>query len=122
MAKYIENKKINTTRSNSIKELQGMGKAAWKFVSTLYNTEWDSLICNAHNNTFRQKVSYNCTLKTILVKSNKPNIKDITKLASIERKPPPIPAKTPKEVNKISKFFKLKKPAQANTSPNKLYV
>jgi len=28
MAKYIENKKIDTTKSNSVKELQGMGKAA----------------------------------------------------------------------------------------------
>jgi len=39
MAKYIENNKIDTTKSNSVKELQGMGKATWKFVFTLYNAE-----------------------------------------------------------------------------------
>jgi len=122
MEKYIENKKVDTTKSNNVRELQNIGKAAWKFISTLYNTEWDSLVCNIHNNTFRQKVSYYCTLKTTPVKSNKPNIKDMTKPASIERIPPSIPTNIPKEVNKISKFFKLKKLAQANAGPNKSYT
>ena len=57
-----------------------------------------------------------------LVKSTKPNVKDMTKPASIERIPPLIPAKTSKKVNEISKFFKSKKLAQANTSLNKSYA
>ena len=35
MAKYIKNKKIDTTKSNNIKELQDIGKATWKFIFTL---------------------------------------------------------------------------------------
>ena len=66
---------------------------------------WDSLVCDIHNNIFRQKLSYYYTPKTTLVKSGKLNIKDTTKLASIERIPPSISAKTPKEVNEIFKFF-----------------
>ena len=46
----------------------------------------------------------------------------MTKPASIERIPPSIPTKIPKEVNKISKFLKLKKLAQANAGPNKSYT
>jgi len=46
----------------------------------------------------------------------------INKFASIERLPPLIPAKSPKEVNKISKYFKSNK--SINTIPNqaKLYT
>ena len=36
MAKYIENKKIDPSKLNNIKNLQGISKAAWKFVSTFY--------------------------------------------------------------------------------------
>jgi len=56
------------------------------------------------------------------VKSGKPNVKDTTKLASIERISFFILAKTSKEVNEISKFFKSKKLAQANAGPNESYV
>jgi len=107
MAKYIKNKKINIIKSNSVKELQG--KATWKFISTLYNIRWNLLVCNTYNNTFRQKVLYHCIPKTTPVKSGKPNVKDMTKPASIEKIPSLISIKTSKEVNKISKFFKSKK-------------
>jgi len=41
--------------------------------------------------------------------------------ASIEKIPPPIPAKSQKEVNLISKFFKSNKLANVNTQPPKSY-
>jgi len=41
---------------------------------------------------------------------------------SIERLPPPIPAKSPKEVKKISKFFKTNKLALNNKSERKSYT
>jgi len=37
MAKYIKNKKIDTTKSNEVNDLKGIGEATWKFVSTFYN-------------------------------------------------------------------------------------
>jgi len=37
MAKYIEKKKVNMTKSNKINDLQGISKATWKFISVIYN-------------------------------------------------------------------------------------
>ena len=74
------------------------------------------------NNSFRQKVSFHCTLETNPVKNSKPKDKNNNKPASIERLPPPIPAKTPKEVNKISKFFKTKAPSHANDNQSMSYA
>ena len=122
IAKYIKNKKIDIAKSNEIKNLQSIGEAAWKFVSTLYKARWDLLVTDIHNNTFRQKVLYHCTLKTNPVKSSKSKEKDTNKPASIERLPLPISTKTFKEVNEISKFFKTKKLSQANASLGKLYT
>ena len=53
MAKYIKNKKINVNKSNKVSELRGIGKATWKFLSAIYNSEWDSLITDKDNNSFR---------------------------------------------------------------------
>ena len=44
MAKYIKNKKIDPMKSNSVKNLQDISKAAWKFVSAFYIAGWDSLL------------------------------------------------------------------------------
>jgi len=110
IAKYIKNKKIDSFKANEVKDLQRIGEAAWKFVSALYNTEWDSLITNFHNNLFRQKVTYHYMPKINNIKTSKSKSKEINKLASVKRLPPPISTKTPKEVNKISKFVKAKAP------------
>jgi len=83
MAKYIKNKKIDINKSNKIKNLQGIGKAAWKFISTLYKASWDSLVTDVNNNTFRQKISYYYIPKTNPAKSSKSKEKDTNKPASI---------------------------------------
>ena len=122
MARYIENKKFDMTKSNEVKDLQDIGKAAWKFVFAFYKAGWDSLVTDIYNNTFKQNISFYCTLKTNPVKSGKSKEKDTDKLASIERLPPPIPTKTFKEVNEISNFFRTKILAQANVSQGKSYM
>ncbi len=48
--------------------------------------------------------------KMNLVKNGKLKDKETDKLASVKRLFPSILAKTPKEINKISKFFKTKTP------------
>jgi len=110
IAKYIRNKKINSSKAIEIKYLQEISKVVWKFVLAFYNTEWDSLIADIHNNSFRQKVSYHCMPKMNNIKTSKLKSKEIDKLASVERLSSSIPTKTPKEVNEISKFFKAKAP------------
>ena len=39
MVKYIENKKIETSKSNDIKNFKDIGKAAWELISSIYNSE-----------------------------------------------------------------------------------
>jgi len=103
MTKYIENKKIENNKANEVLDLKGIGEAAWNFISAIYNSGWDSLIVDKDNNSFRQKVSSKFTSKLNLVKTNNKGKENIEKPVSIERLPPPIPAKLPKEVNEILK-------------------
>jgi len=57
MARYIQNKKINTNKSNDVVELKDIGDATWNFLLSFYNLGWDSLYADSNNNSFRQKVS-----------------------------------------------------------------
>ena len=73
----------------------------------MYKSEWNKLIANSNNLSFRQKVKVQFTPKI----NEGGNIKiskelNANKPASLSKPPLPIPAKSPKEVNKISKFFK----------------
>jgi len=70
LEKYIENKKIDTSKSNDVAELHGIGESAWKLVSTIYNSGWDFLFADKNNNSFRQKVFFKCTPKVNSLKNS----------------------------------------------------
>jgi len=55
-----------------------------------------------------------------LVKTSSKGEKNMKKPVSVERLPLPIPAKSSKEVNKISKFFKKNNYAQVSHSLNNI--
>ena len=74
-----------------------------------------------NNNLFRQKVLFICISKVNPIKNRKKENKNTTKPASIERLSP-IPAKSPKEVKEIWKYFKVLNTPQAKKSPEKLYT
>jgi len=57
MTKYIKNKKVKKNKENNILDLNGIGEAAWNFISIFYNSEWDLLITDKNNCSFRQKVA-----------------------------------------------------------------
>ena len=38
MWKYIASKSIDSDKANNIKDLNGMGKAIWEFISMVYNS------------------------------------------------------------------------------------
>ena len=109
MAKYISNKKIESSKSNNLEDFKGIGKATWNFISLVYNTNWDSLYVDNHSNSLRKKISAKFTPKVqpAIGKNNKKV--NQPKPAQIECFPPPIPAKSQKEVNAISKYFKTNK-------------
>ena len=80
---------------------------AWNFILAIYESEWDLLIADDNNISFRNKVSSKFTPKVNKVKTNKSkSSKDTDKPTTFNKLSPSIPAKLLKEVNKILKFFK----------------
>jgi len=118
MQKFIAGKSINGNKANDLKDLNGMGKAIWKFISIVYDSYWDSLYVDDNNTTFRSKVKskFSPQVKNIQPLVNKD--KEVAKPLFVSVILPLIPAKSNKEVKEISKFFKkIEKPAT-----NKLYA
>jgi len=111
--KYILSKTIESNNANNIKDLKGVSKAAWDLISSLYKAHWDSLYVDDQKTSFRNKVKSKFSPMAL---NNMNNSKGKNK---INFPYVSILAKLPKEINKISKFFK------KNPSPNvnkKLYA
>jgi len=121
LAKYIKNKQVNGSMVNELNDFDGMGDAIWNFISSVYEAKWDSLYTDKKSNTLRAKISSEFTPRT--TPSNNGNKKNIAKpvLVTINKvpPPPPLPAKTRKEVNVISKYFHSKKPTVENKDQGK---
>jgi len=100
--KYILGKSIESNKANKVKDFKGIGKTIWEFVSTIYKSHWDNFFVDNNNTTFRSKVRSKFNLQVNkLQKSNKEKetIKPIFVLSLL----PPILAKSPKEVNEVSR-------------------
>ena len=117
MRKYILGKSIKNSGANNIKDFKGIGKAMWKFISAIYDSHWDSFFVDDNNTTFRNKVKSQFSPQVIKPKASSKG-KETVKPAFVSSLPPPIPAKSQKEVNKISKYFK----KNNNANPTKLYA
>ena len=130
LAKYIRNKQVNGNMINNLADFDGMSDAIWNFISLVYDAKWDALYTDNKANTLRAKVSSKFTLRTI--PQHNSNKKDIAKLVPVTINKvlpsPPLPAKTRKEINIISKYFHPKKLSVENTakgnnaSPGKSYA
>jgi len=106
---YIFNKKIEKGKVNDLNDLKGIEKKAWNFIPAFYNIGWDTLIADSNGGSFRNKVAAKFMPKINTSNTSKDNnSKSADKPVSINRLPPLIPAKSPKEVNKIFKYFKKK--------------
>ena len=55
MTNYIKNKNIESNKINNVLDLKGISEVAWTFISAIYKSEWNSLIANKDNQSFRQK-------------------------------------------------------------------
>ena len=122
MARYISNKQIDSLKLNDLEDFNGISKAIWNFISLIYQANWDSHYADKQSNSLRRKIVAKFTLK--IQPTTGKNSKKINKpsLANIERIPLPIPTKSQKEVNVISKFFKSNKPANNTKQPPKSYA
>ena len=117
LAKYIQGKQVNGSKANDLNDFDGMGDAIWNFISSVYASKWDSLFTDQKTNTLRAKISLKFTPRTSLPYGN--TKKDIPKLNPVTINkappPPPLPAKSKKEINTISKYFHPRKTSSSNT-------
>ena len=122
IAKYINNKQVNPAKANNLKNFNSIGEAFWNLISFIYQSKWDLLIANKNLNLLKQKILAKFT-SMILAPSNRSN-KSINKptLVNIKKTPPPIPAKSQKKVNQISKYFKNIKLVNVSKQSLKLYI
>ena len=111
LAKYILNKQVNGNTANDLSDFNGMGDAIWNFISAVYGAKWDVLHTDNKTNNLRTKTSSKFTPRIPVPNGNIK--KDILKSnpVTINKAPPlpPLPAKSKKEINAISKYFHPKK-------------
>jgi len=70
MCKYILDKSIENSSANDIDDFKGMGKAMWEFISTIYDSHWDSFFVDNNNTTFRNKVKSQFSSQVIKPKAS----------------------------------------------------
>ena len=114
MVRYISNKKINPKLSNNLNDFDGISDTVWNFLSSIYQSSWDSLYTDNQSKTLRERISFKLTPRVVLLLTHKftKNLNPVT-----INKVPPLPsllAKTKKEVTVISKYFLPNKPTVEN--------
>ena len=130
MTKYIQNKQVLNGKVNDLNNFNGMGDAIWNFISAVYVAKWDAFYTDQKANMLRVKILSKFALRIPPAKGNVN--KEIPKsvLVTINKVPPlpPLPAKSKKEINVISKYFQAKKQLvenithMSNGNPGKLYA
>jgi len=56
MEKYILRKGIDSSKVNNIKDFKDLGKTVWEFITALYTSQWNNLIVDGTNRSFRNNV------------------------------------------------------------------
>jgi len=89
IARYISNKKMNSSKANNLEDFNGIGNFIWNFISSVYQANWDFLYTDNQAMIFRTKISSKFTPKITSNpgKSNKKITKHIP--VTIEKVPPP---------------------------------
>jgi len=122
ITKYITNKQIESSKANNLENFKGIGEAVWNFIFSVYEANWDALYTDNNSISLRRKIVSKLTPKTPPLPQRNNKEKNGPSPANINRLPPPIPAKSPKEVNEILKFFKNNKTVNLPTNKSKFYT
>jgi len=122
LAKYIQNKQVDGIAANNLSDFDGMGDAIWNFILLVYGAKWDVLHTDNKSNTLRAKISSKFTPRIPALAPNGNNKKETPKSTpvTINKAPPlpPLPAKSKKEINMISKYFHMKKNSVKTSNPS----
>ena len=122
ITKYITNKQIKLLKTNDFENFKDIEEAVWNFIFSVYEANWDALYTDNNSVLLRRKIMSKFTPKTSLPPQMNNKEKNGPSPANINRLPPPIPVKSPKEVNEISKFFKNNKMVNLSTNKSKSYA
>ena len=122
MAKYISNKQVDSAKANELDDFKGIGEVVWNFIYSIYDSNWDALVTDDNSISLRRKIAAKFTprIQPVPQRSTKENNKPT--LASIKKILLPIPAKSSKKVNIISKFFENNKTDNSTSSKAKSYT
>ena len=112
IARYITNKKVNSSKANDLLDFDGIGDSIWNFISSVYQANWDSLYTDNRTSILRAKISskFSPSIAPTTNKNNKKTNKLVLVTINKVPLPPPLPAKSKREVNVISKYFQNNKP------------
>ena len=122
MAKYIASKQLELLKANDVMDFVSIGDAVWNFISSIYKSNWNALHTNNKSNTLRRKIAAKFTSKTQMAPKKPTRETSKSTPASIEKISPLIPAKSQKEINVISKYFKNKQMEITNPGNSKSYA
>ena len=130
IARYISNKKVNSHNANNLLDFDGIGDSIWNFISSVYQANWDAFYTDNNTTTLRVKIAskFSPRITPTTSKNSKEMPKSIP--VTIGKIPPlpPLPVKSKREVNIISKYFQSKKPLVKtkkpirNNNPARLYA
>jgi len=124
IARYITNKKINSSEANNLSDFDGIRDSIWNFISSMYQANWDLLYTDNKTSTLRAKIlsKFSPRIAPTTNKNNKETNKPV--LVTIDKVPPlpPLPAKSKREVNIISKYFQNNKPSVEAKKPAMSYA
>ena len=122
ITKYITNKQIESLKANDLEDFKGIEEIVWNFISSIYEANWDALYADNNSISLKRKIALKFTFKMPLPSQMNNKEKNSLSLANSNRLPPLIPAKSPKEVNEILKFFKNNKIVNLPTNKSKSYT
>jgi len=103
--KFILDKSIDGSKANDIKDFKGLDKVAWRFISALYSSQWNSLLVDGTNHSFRNNVKSKFSPQ-VVKEATKAKESNISHFSYVSTLPLPILVKSAKKVNEISRYFK----------------
>jgi len=104
MQKYILGKSINSDEANNVKDIEGVRKVAWRFITAFYESHWNGLLVDGTNRSFRNNIKSKFSPQ-IIKENNSNKDENLVNTLYIFSLSSPILAKTTKEINEIFKYF-----------------
>jgi len=119
MARYISNKKVNSCNAENLSDFDSIRDSIWNFISSVYQANWNAFYTDNNTMTLKAKIASKSSPR--ITPTTSKNSKEMPKSVPVTIDkvllPPPLPVKSKREVNIISKYFQSKKPLVETKKP-----